>query len=64
MRCKRRLLQPVPDEPAALAPVAIGDGRWRLIRNRWNAELHEALRQTKGNLELAIALATTMVFMD
>jgi hypothetical protein len=54
----------VSDEPAAAAPIAIGDSRWQLIRNRWKAELHEALRQTKGNLELAIALATTMVFMD
>lgn len=53
LRTKRELLQ-----------QAAADGRWQVIRGAWKAELREALLATKGNLELAVAIAATMVFAD
>ena len=34
------------------------------IRRVWKAELQEALNRTHGNIELAAAMATTMIFAD
>ncbi len=53
LRTKRELLE-----------QAAADGRRQVIRSAWKAELREALKATKGNLELAVAIATTMVFAD
>jgi hypothetical protein len=47
-----------------LLEQAAADGRWQVIRTAWRAELREALKATKGNLEIAVAIATTMVFAD
>ncbi len=53
LRTKRELLE-----------QAAANGRWQVIRTAWKAELREALKATKGNIELAVAIATTMVFAD
>ena len=40
------------------------EGRWRVVQARWAAELRYALARTRGNVELAVALAGTMIFAD
>ena len=60
-RCKRRRALGAAGVPAKKATF---DRRWQVVKHKWTTELREALRQTKGNLELAVAIAATMVFAD
>lgn len=53
---------PLAETNLVLAPEL--DGRWQVIKRAWRAELRDALRLTKGNLELAVAIAATMIFSD
>ena len=62
--CKRRprRTRAVPREGLATAPRT--EGRWQVVVHAWIAALDEALKLTQGNVEAAVALAATMIFMD
>ncbi len=63
--CKRRRTRRIA--PAVGAPrteTASTDGRWQVIVHAWATALEEALKLTQGNVEAAVALAATMIFVD
>jgi hypothetical protein len=62
--CRRRTRR-VAAVPGTLLVVKVRtDGRWQVIVHAWTAALEEALKLTQGNVEAAVALAATMIFMD
>jgi hypothetical protein len=65
MRCRRRPKLPTRLEhrPAAIE-TAVPDGRKRVVIRAWAIALREALEVTRGDLQLAVALAATMIFSD
>ncbi len=63
--CKRRRMRRIaPAEGAPRAQTVGTDGRWQVIVHAWATALEEALKLTQGNVEAAVALAATMIFVD
>ncbi|HZQ36732.1 MAG TPA: hypothetical protein VFD32_12420 [Dehalococcoidia bacterium] len=62
--CKRRARRVRVMERVVRTPAADAEGRWQVVVHAWATALEEALKLTQGNVEAAVAIAATMIFMD
>jgi hypothetical protein len=62
--CKRRPHRIRSVQRGEQAPAPRLEGRWQVVVHAWVAALDEALKLTQGNVEAAVAIAATMIFMD
>lgn len=62
--CKRRTRRAVPWQYREHTPAPPTEGRWQVVVHAWVTALDEALKLTQGNVEAAVAIAATMIFMD